>query len=237
MKPWETLGRGTAPDGKTLELRRRGHEYLIRADGRDLMSNEDDGSSKALATLALQRVAGGVRRVLVGGLGMGFTLRAALDGVDADAIVECAELVDVVAEWNRGPLAAVAGAPLLDPRSRLFMGDVAVRITGADQPWDLILLDVDNGPDALAHEGNTQLYGAEGLAAARRALAPGGVLGVWSFSDDAAFTRRCRDAGFDTVVERVAASRKGRGRYHYIWLAQRPAQEGAGKRNAPSGSR
>ncbi|MEM6293872.1 MAG: hypothetical protein AAGA54_21530 [Myxococcota bacterium] len=221
MKPWETLDTTTAPDGEVLDLRRRGHEFLIRAGGYDLMSNEDDGSSKALSSLGLAELGRPAKHVLVGGLGMGFTLREALDHVGPDATVEVAELVEAVVRWNRGPLAEVAGNPLGDPRSRVFQGDVGARIRNPPQPFDAILLDVDNGPDALAHDGNEAIYSARGLQAAHAALSPGGVLGVWSFSDDNRFTARCKKAGFRTRVERVKASRKGRGRYHYIWLAKR----------------
>jgi len=223
MRPWETLATALAPDGSTIELRRRGHELLIRAGGYDLMSSEDDRSSRALARLALAALGRPAQRVLVGGLGMGFTLRAALDGVGPDARVEVAELVPAVAEWNRGPLREVAGAPLLDPRAELYAGDVAEPMRAGAGRYDAILLDVDNGPDALAHEGNEGLYRAEGLLEAYRALRPGGVLAVWSFSDDRTFTRRCSAAGFDARVEAVPASRKGRGRHHYVWVAQRPS--------------
>jgi len=221
MRPWETLAKAVAPDGSPIELRRRGHELLIRADGYDLMSSEDDDSSLALATVALRALGRPATRVLVGGLGMGFTLRAALDGVGADAVVEVAELIPAVAEWNRGPIAPVANAPLEDPRAELHVGDVAKRIKAAEGHYDAILLDVDNGPDALAHDRNEGLYAARGLGRAHRALRPGGVLAVWSFSDDPAFTRRCTNAGFKARVEKVAASRKGRGRYHFVWVAKR----------------
>ncbi len=221
MRPWETLAKAVAPDGSPIELRRRGHELLIRADGYDLMSSEDDDSSRALATLALRALARPATRVLVGGLGMGFTLRAALDGVGADAVVEVAELIPAVAEWNRGPIAPVAKAPLEDPRALLYVGDVADRIKASDGHYDAILLDVDNGPDALAHDRNEGLYGGRGLGRAHQALRPGGVLAVWSFSDDQGFTRRCQRAGFETRVEKVAASRKGRGRFHFVWVARR----------------
>lgn len=221
MRPWETLAKTVAPDGSPIELRHRGHELLIRADGYDLMSSEDDDSSIALATVALKTLGRPATRVLVGGLGMGFTLRAALDGVGPDASVEVAELIPAVAEWNRGPIAPVAKAPLEDPRAVLYVGDVAERIGATKSHYDAILLDVDNGPDALAHDRNEGLYSNAGLARAHRALRPGGVLGVWSFSDDAGFTRRCKKAGFDTRVEKVPASRKGRGRYHFVWIARR----------------
>jgi len=218
---WETLGKSTAPDGVELELRRRGREFLIRAGGYDLMSSDDEGSSRALADLGLKALARPAKHVLVGGLGMGYTLRAALDAVGPDAIVEVAELVPAVVEWNRNVLADVAGRPLEDRRARVFEGNVLDRIGQAKGTLDAILLDVDNGPDALAHDGNEAIYAKTGLDRARAALKPGGVLGVWSFSDDAAFTRRCRRAGFETRVERVPASRKGRGRHHFIWLGVR----------------
>lgn len=221
MKPWETLDTATAPDGEALDLRRRGHEFLIRAGGYDLMSSEDDGSSKALASLGIGALGRPANHVLVGGLGMGFTLREALDLVGPEATLEVAELVEAVVVWNQGPLADVAGRPLEDPRSRIFQGDVGVRIRKPPQPYDVILLDVDNGPDALAHDSNKSIYSAGGLDAAYAALAPGGVLGVWSFSDDRKFTGRCNRAGFTTQVEKVKASRKGRGRFHYIWIAKR----------------
>lgn len=221
MRPWETVATAIAPDGASIELRRRGHELLIRAGGYDLMSSDDVESSRALATLALQALGRPASRVLVGGLGMGFTLRAALDGVGPEAVVEVAELVPAVAEWNRGPIGPVAEHPLDDPRTRLFVGDVAERIRGVEGQLDAILLDVDNGPDALAHEHNEGLYRGRGLAQAHRALRPGGVLAVWSFSDDRAFTRRLGSAGFKASVEAVPASRKGRGRMHYVWLARR----------------
>ncbi|MCA9706686.1 MAG: hypothetical protein KDK70_12615 [Myxococcales bacterium] len=222
MLPWETLAEAVAPDGTPLELRRRGDELLIRAGGRDLMSSSDDVSSRALATLALRELAPPARRVLVGGLGMGFTLRAALDEVGPTAVVEVAELVPAVAEWNRGPIAPRAGRPLDDPRVVLHLGDVGERIRAAGPgEYDAILLDVDNGPDALAHDGNEALYQEPGLRRAHRALRPGGVLAVWSFSDDRAFTRRLSKVGFTARVETVPASRKGRGRMHVVWVARR----------------
>ena len=219
MKPWEKLEVVEAPDGTVLELRRRGHEYLILAGGRDLMSSEDVTSSRALAELGLAAVKR-PRCVLVGGLGMGYTLRAALDAVGPGAVVEVAELVPGVVAWNRGYLGGLAGAPLDDARTELHVGDVRKRIEAGKGRYDAILLDVDNGPDALAHAGNDVLYSAQGLERARRALRPGGVLGVWSFTDDAGFTRRVERAGFRAKLHKVSASKKGRGRYHFVWVAQ-----------------
>ena len=222
MKPWETLARRRAPDGTTLELRRRAHEYLILAGGYDLMSSEDEGSSRALADLGCAHLGrADAPRVLVGGLGMGYTLRAALDAVGPRAVVEVAELAEAVADWNREELADLAGRPLDDRRAKLIVGDVGDVIGRAKARYDAILLDVDNGPEALAHPQNEALYGRRGLERAYLALRPGGVLGVWSFSDEPKFTARLRRQGFHAAVERVAGSRKGRGRYHWIWIARR----------------
>jgi spermidine synthase len=221
--PWEDIDSASAPDGTRLELRRRGREYLILAGGYDLMSSEDEGSSRALADLGCAHLEGArTARVLVGGLGMGYTLRAALDRVGPKAVVEVAELVPAVAEWNRGALGSLAGNPLADERAQLHIEDVGVRIRAARASYDAILLDVDNGPDALAHAGNEALYGRRGLAEAWTALRPGGVFGVWSFSDDARFTERLARQGFEVQVHRVKGSRKGRGRHHRIWVARRP---------------
>lgn len=222
MLRWTTLDHATAPDGTALELRVRGHEYLILAGGYDLMSSEDDASSRALATLGCAHVdPARSARVLVGGLGMGFTARAALDTVGPSAVVEVAELVPAVVEWNRGVLGDLAGRPLDDPRCVVHEGDVADRIRALAGAFAAIMLDVDNGPDPLAHDHNEGLYDVAGIEQARRALVPGGVLAVWSFSDDPRFTTRLRSAGFEVRVERVSASRKGRGRRHVIWVARR----------------
>lgn len=222
MQPWTVLHAAKAPDGTVLELRRRGHEYLIRAGGYDLMSTEDERSASALADLGCAELrADAPLHVLIGGLGMGFTLRAALDRCGPRTICEVAELVPEVADWNRGPLGEKSGYPLNDSRTRLYVGDVAERIATARGEFDAILLDVDNGPDALAHAHNESLYRGRGLAAARLALKPGGVLGTWSFSDDRGYTERLKRAGFDPRVHRVPASRKGRGLRHVIWIARR----------------
>lgn len=222
MKPWIKIAEAVAPDGIRLELRRRDEEHVITAGGRDLMSSEDGASGKALAELGCRHLPKSeAARVLVGGLGMGFTLRAALDAVSPDSTVEVVELVPEVVSWNREHLSALAGRPLDDPRVELIVDDVAARIGSADARYDVILLDVDNGPSALAHQGNDRLYARSGIAAAQRALRPGGVLGVWSFSDDERFSRRLVDRGFEVATHRVSASRKGRGRYHLVWIARR----------------
>jgi len=221
VRPWEELATAEAPDGTQLELRRRGHEYLIRAGGLDLMSSEDERSSRALAEHACAHLDRSLpARILVGGLGMGYTLRAALDAVGERAVVDVAELVPAVARWNREELARLAGEPLFDRRVALHVADVRALIKRARSVYDVVLLDVDNGPEALVHRSNDELYSEAGLAEIRAALRSRGALGVWSFSGDDAFTRRLERQGFLVEVHRVPASRKGRGRYHVIWVAR-----------------
>jgi spermidine synthase len=221
LRPWEEIATAKAPDGTRIDLRRRGHEYLIRAGGCDLMSSEDERSSCALAERACAHLdPSQPARILVGGLGMGYTLRAALDVVGEQAVVEVAELVPAVAEWNRGVLGDLAGKPLLDQRVALHVADVRSLIQAARSVYDVILLDVDNGPEALVHPANDRLYTAAGLAEIRRALGSGGALGVWSFSHDDAFTSRLQTQGFAVEVHSVPASRKGRGRHHVVWVAR-----------------
>jgi spermidine synthase len=225
MQTWEKIGTTLAVDGTLLELRKRGHEYRLWAGGGDLMSSDDEGSSRALAELGCAHMDVARKgRVLVGGLGMGYTLRAALDHTGAKVTVEIAELVPGVVEWNRGPLAALAGRPLDDTRAELVLEDVRLRIgASARGRYDAILLDVDNGPHPHAHLSNDGLYSGRGLARAWDALRVGGVLGVWSISDDPRFTARLKRHGFEVDLRRVEGSRKGRGRRHLIWLARRPA--------------
>jgi len=229
MQPWERLGSAKAPDGETLELRRRGHEYRIWAGKHELMSNEDEPSSRSLAELGCAHLApDAASRVLVGGLGMGFTLRAALELVGPRGVVEIAELVPEVVAWNEGPLGPLADHPLRDARTELHVGDVGARIHAASAAYDAILLDVDNGPIRVAHEANDALYADRGIAEAWTALRPGGVLGVWSLADDARYTKRLERRGFAVEVHRVFGSRKGRGREHVIWIAKRPLAGGGG---------
>lgn len=225
MLPWETLATTLAPDGVPLELRRRGRDVVIRAGAHELMSNEDESSSRSLAELGCAHLERAQRaRVLVGGLGMGFTLRAALDRVGPNGVVEVAELVPAVVEWNEGPLdlGALAGHPLRDRRALVRHGDVRRFLCEAHERYDAVLLDVDNGPIALAHRANDGLYGHRGIDECWGALRPGGVLGVWSLLDDRRFTQRLERRGFAVRVERVHGSRRGRGREHVIWVARRP---------------
>ncbi len=225
MEPWQRLDETQAPDGSRIELLRRGPSYLIRADGYDLMSSDDSISASALGELGCAHISRQKpARVLVGGLGMGFTARAALSSVGQEACVEVVELVEAVAGWNEVTLAGLARHPLRDPRCELRIGDVFDSIRGARACYDAILLDVDNGPDALAHASNDRLYDRDGLRAALDGLAPGGALGIWSFDDDPGFTRRLQRAGFDVKRHRVTGSRKGRGRYHRGGIARQPTR-------------
>jgi spermidine synthase len=236
MKPWVELARGRAPDGETLVLKQRGREFLIDAGGRDLMSSEDEGSSRALAELGCAHISTEEpARVLVGGLGMGYTLRAALDATGPAARIEVAEFVAAVAQWNTEFLGELAANPLQDTRCGLHIGNVRERIRDAGATWDAILLDVDNGPSAHAHAANSALYSERGIDEAWQALRPGGVLGVWSFSGDSRFTRRLEKRGFEVEVSSVAGSRKGRGKHHVIWIARRPKKPRGERTTTPRG--
>lgn len=222
MNPWILLGQTEVPgDGGAMKLYQRAFEFSISVRNEELMNSRMHGSEEALAELACKRIGSRPRpRVLVGGLGMGFTLRAALDHLGPGAEVVVAELVPAVVEWNRTFLADLAGKPLDDPRVGIWQGDVGRAIRERPEAFDAILLDVDNGPDGLTHAGNDRHYSAHGLAAAKAALKAGGILAVWSAEPDAAFTKRLRGAGFS--VEEVAVRARGtKGRRHTIWLAEK----------------
>ena len=218
------LATAPIPGGGTLRLFRDGAHYVIKLDdGTDLMSTRQHGSEEILAELACARIAGRAQaRVLVGGLGLGYTLAAALKASAADAQVTVAELVPGVIEWNRQWLGDFAGHPLADSRTRLHEGDVIGCIAGAAAAWDAVLLDVDNGPEGLSRDGNGWLYAAKGLAATHAALRPGGVLAVWSAHPEPRFTQRLERAGFG-VEEKPARALGKRGLRHRIWLATKPA--------------
>ncbi|MDR3506390.1 MAG: spermidine synthase [Caulobacteraceae bacterium] len=222
MIPWVHLDTAEIPnDGGTLKLMRRGSEFSIMLGANELMNSRLSGSEEALATLTCERLkAPGAARILIGGLGMGFTLRAALKALPPGARVEVSELVPAVAAWARGPMAEIFAGCLDDPRVTLIERDVAELIAGARGAYDAILLDVDNGPEGLTHAANDRLYDRAGLAAAKAALRSGGVLAVWSSAPDAGFTKRLRQAGLATEEVKVRAGR-GRGARHVIWLATR----------------
>jgi spermidine synthase len=207
-----------------MKLTRRSNEYIILANGKSLMSSRMHGSEEALATFACRRVRTMDQAcVLVGGLGMGFTLRATLDVLPRNAMVVVAELVPAVVEWNRGPLGPLAGQPLKDRRVRVYVGDVAVMLRASPGQFDAVLLDVDNGPAAFTSSDNARLYDDRGLAAAHSALKAGGVLAVWSARDDRKFEQRLRYGGFTVEVERVRARLKKGGPRHTIFLGHKPS--------------
>lgn len=222
MIQWTLLDTAAVPgDAAELRLWRRGEEFSIRLDRSELMNSRLGGSEEALARLACARIKGRERpRILVGGLGLGFTLRAALADLGPAAEVVVAELVPAVVAWARGPLAAIHGDSLSDPRVSLRDTDVMRLIEAERERYDAILLDVDNGPEGLTHKDNGRLYAAAGLRAAKRALRPGGVLAVWSAGRDRDFTERLRANGF--AVEECSVRANGaKGARHMIWLAQR----------------
>lgn len=220
MIPWEFLGEAEVPGGDTLRLTKRNDEFSIRTDGYELMNSRAHGSEEVLAKDGLQRVGGRSGcRVLIGGLGMGYTLRAALDNAKEDAAITVAELVPEVVEWNCQHYGHLAGHPLKDPRVSVFVGDVGNAIKNKG-PWDAILLDVDNGPDGLTRSGNDRLYSKRGLLAAKQNLTPGGILGVWSAHTDPVFTKRLNECGFKVEEVHVKARLK-RGGKHTLWFAKK----------------
>ncbi|MBX9455524.1 MAG: hypothetical protein KL863_05555 [Rhizobium sp.] len=224
MQPWIVLDEAKVPDGhETLRLKRRGGEFSIMLGSNELMNSRLSGSEEALATLTLDKLSGRKGpRILIGGLGMGFTLRAALAAVDAEARITVAELVPDVVAWARGPMAELHAGSLDDPRVVILPDDVGAAIRTANAAYDAILLDVDNGPDGLSRPGNDALYGARGLGEAKRALTPGGVLAVWSSHPAPRFTQRLTQAGF-AAEEKPVRARGRSGAKHMIWLGQRVA--------------
>lgn len=214
------LGTAAVPGGETLELYAHDRDFMIVLGHNELMSTRKWGSEVALAELAIARIPHAQRpHLLIGGYGMGFTLRAALAGLPQSARVTLVELVPEIIAWARGPMADVAAGCLDDPRVHLEMGDVAAAIARARGEYDAILLDVDNGPDGLVREDNDGLYSATGLRAAKAALRPRGVLAIWSAAPDSAFTRRLARAGFTVEETSVAARVNGKGPRHVIWFA------------------
>jgi len=223
MTPWSLLDSAQVPgNGGELRLYQRGDEFSIRITGRgELMNSRAHGSEDALAEHACARLADTNKpRLLIGGLGMGFTLAAALRHISERAEVVVAELVPAVVTWNRGPLGEHAGHPLRDPRVRVHAVDVARVLATGRQDYDAILLDVDNGPEGLTCTGNDWLYGEDGLNAAYTTLRPQGVLAVWSAGPDQAFLQRLRKVGFEADEVRVRAHGP-KGVRHVIWFARR----------------
>jgi len=223
MMPWEFLGSAHVPgNGGKLSLHKRGGEFSIRVDGRELMNSRVHGSEDALAELTCARIADRPSpRVLIGGLGMGYTLAAALRLLGPGALVVMAELVPEVVNWNQGPLADLAGNPLQDNRVNIRIIDVGEIIKTEHQVYDAILLDVDNGPEGLARKGNDRLYSRTGLDAAFAALRTAGVLAVWSAVPNKDFALRLRQTGFKVDEQRVRARGSSGGGQHTIWIAER----------------
>jgi len=224
MKPWKELGRTDTPDGSDMRLTQRDAEYVIEVNGATLMSSRRHGSEEALATLACEHLGAVERpRVLVGGLGMGFTLRATLDLLPPGAVVTVAELVPAVVEWNGGPLAELADHPLKDPRVRIKVTDVGLTLRANPGRFDAILMDVDNGPAAFTSQRNGGLYNNAGVAAAYKALKTAGRLAVWSAWNDRKFEQRLRFHGFLARSERVRARLNKGGSKHTIFLGIKQA--------------
>jgi spermidine synthase len=221
MIPWLQIDTARVP-GADVELRlmRRGAEFSMMLGQNELMNSRLSGSEEALATLACRRIeAVECPRVLIGGLGMGFTLRAALAVLGTEARITVAELVPAVIAWARGPMANIFADSLNDPRASILSADVIEVIQSHPSAFDAILLDVDNGPEGLIRKANDALYNLKGLKAIRRALRPGGVLAVWSSGPHPLFSKRLRDAGFDVNEVAVRATAKRSGARHVIWFA------------------
>ena len=221
MIPWLQIDTARVP-GADVELRlmRRGAEFSMMLGQNELMNSRLSGSEEALATLACRRIEAIKRpNLLIGGLGMGFTLRAALAVLGTEARITVAELVPAVIAWARGPMANIFADSLNDPRASILSADVIEVIQSHPSAFDAILLDVDNGPEGLIRKANDALYNLKGLKAIRRALRPGGVLAVWSSGPHPLFSKRLRDAGFDVNEVAVRATAKRSGARHVIWFA------------------
>jgi len=222
MQPRELLGTAQVPGGQLLRLFRRGTDFMIVLDRNELMNSRMSGSEEALATMTCARL--GQRKglhMLIGGYGMGFTLRAALPILPADSKVTVAELVPEIIDWARGPMSDLAAGCLDDPRVHIAPRDVAHVIADGRETYDAILLDVDNGPDGLTHPANDRLYSNRGLETARQALRPGGILAIWSAAPDDVFARRLKSAGFLVDEVAVRARSNGKGPRHVIWFAKK----------------
>ncbi len=221
MIPWKLLSRSKTPDNKReLILYQRDTEYSIRVNGQELMNSRMFGSEMMLAELSCPEIAERKNaNVLIGGLGMGYTLSAALRLLHPDADVLLAELVPSVVEWNKNVLGSLAGDPLKDSRVTVVIEDVINIINNNTSAFDAILLDVDNGPDSLTQEGNDELYSMSGVAMIHRALRPGGVVAVWSSSPDTGFMQRLNRSSFHVLEKKVRGRTHKKGPVHTIWIA------------------
>lgn len=221
----ELLDTAEIEDGETLELFSHGRDFMIVLGRNELMSTRMRFSEEQLAEMTLDRLGAGPVRILIGGYGMGFTLRAALARVDEKAEVVVGEISHKIVEWARGPMAGLTGECLDDPRLDLKICDVAAliddAIDGTCEPFDAILLDVDNGPDGLVRADNNRLYSRTGLGKARDALKPGGIVSVWSAAPDPAFRRRLKEAGFEVEERGVRSRPNNKGAHHTIWFGRK----------------
>jgi spermidine synthase len=221
--PLQLIDTAQLPDGGTLRLMNRGADFSILFGRNELMSSRLRGSEEALATLACERLVDRPKaRLLIGGLGMGFTLRAAIAALPASATIVVSELVPEILAWATGPLAHLFGDSLSDPRVSVEIRDVHACIATARPAYDAILLDVDNGPDGLIHAANDRLYGKQGLRASYAALNPGGILAIWSAYPDPAFAERLLRVGFAVDERKVRATGGHKGAHHIVWLAIKP---------------
>lgn len=213
MQPWKTIEAVDTDEGK-LELRQRGAKnFLIVIDGRVLMTSAERRSEEALSTLALAKLANRSPRVLIGGLGMGYTLRAALDVLPKSAQVIVAELTPAVATWCKGPLAVLTDNAVSDPRVTIVIDDVSKVIARARGEYDAILIDLYEGPNPATQAADDPFYGRAALARTHAALVPGGVFSVWSEEADDAFAKRFAAAGFKVTTHRLGSSRR-----HFVYL-------------------
>jgi spermidine synthase len=218
--PWSHLGSAEMPGGGELRLMQRGAEFSIMLESIELMNSRRSGSEETLATMSCNKIADRRKpHILIGGLGMGFTLRAVLAALGDDARVNVAELVPSVVAWARGPMAEIFGRCLEDARVRIIEGDVGCVIKSNRATYDAILLDVDNGPEGLTRKANDDIYGIDGLRAAHAALRPGGVLAVWASGPNKQFANRLNDTGFIVDEINVRANGKRGGARHVIWIA------------------
>lgn len=222
MIPRELIATAKIAGGVELRLIRHGADHMIELDGNELMSSRMGGSEEALAVMACERLKTQNPSLLIGGYGMGFTLRAALGVLGAEGRVKVVEVAPEIIDWARGPMAALTGDALEDPRLELVIGDVATEISAARNHYDAILLDVDNGPDGLSRIANDRIYAMQGLGEAMAALKPRGVLAIWSAGPDAAFTKRLKNAGFKVEEVAIRARANGKGPRHVIWFARKP---------------
>ncbi|SFP32431.1 spermidine synthase [Qipengyuania nanhaisediminis] len=225
MLPRKTVATAEVPNGETLTLISHGRDFIIMVGRDELMGTRMQFSEEQLAELTLAELDHANPRVLIGGYGMGFTFRKALEKASEGAEIVVAEVVPEILEWAQGPLAELTGDTLSDPRGDVVLCDVAALIDDANDgscdKWDAILLDVDNGPDGIVRDGNQRLYSTTGLGKARDALRPGGILAVWSAAPDYKFTRRLKEAGFEVEERRVRARPNNKGPHHIIWFARK----------------